>query len=275
MSMKIAVCVKSVPDVEYQDKVIIDPVTKTFDRSAIPSAINSADKHALELAFSIRENYGGEITAVSMGPVGAKEQLYEALAMGADRGVLLSDEKLAGADTLATSYALSVLLKNLDDFDLVLAGNESDDGGTAHVPIQLGEWLEIAHVIHVTKVDVEDGKNLTVHKEVEGGTGIYKCSTPCLIAVKKKINTVRYTTVEGVMSAKNKPLIEWCVDDLKGIDEKYIGYKGSPTKSGDLRIVDRTRKSQALVGSADEIARRILDKINRLTNTKWGVKYEK
>ncbi|MCL1992907.1 MAG: electron transfer flavoprotein subunit beta/FixA family protein [Spirochaetes bacterium] len=265
MPLKIAVCVKSVPDPEHYEKISIDPVTKSLVRADIPSVINNADKHSLELAFSIKETTGGEITAFTMGPSDAKEQLYEALAMGADKAVLLSDVKFSKADTLATSYTLSVLLKSLDNFDLVLAGNESDDGGTSHVPSQLGEWLGFPHIMDVVALNIEGEKHLIAHKEVEGGTSIYSLLLPCLVAVKKKINTVRYTTVGGLFEAKSKPLIV-LNGDMLNFNEECIGLKGSPTQPGEFKAIDRSRKAEAIEGSDDTIASVILSKIkNALT----------
>jgi len=226
--------------------------------------INATDKHALELALTLREQHGGEITALTMGPLDAQGQLYEALAMGADKAVLLSDKKLSGSDTLATSYALSVLLKNLGDFDLILAGNESDDGATAHVPSQLGEWLNIPHIMDVVDVDIEGEKQLTAHKEVEGGTAAYRLELPCLVAVKKKINTPRLTTVWGLYQAETKTLSVLCGDELSGLSCDYIGLSGSPTQPGELRAVGRGRNAQAIEGTAEEIACAILAKINAL-----------
>jgi len=266
MALKIAVCVKSVPDPGHYDKIKIDPVTKSLVRGGIPSVINEADKHALELAFTLKERHGAEVTALTMGPLDAQEQLYEALAMGADKAALLSHKKFSGADTLATSYALSALLKNLGPFDLILAGNESDDGATAHVPSQLGEWLGIPHIMDIVAADIEDEKHLTAHKEVEGGTAAYKLELPCLVAVKKKINTPRLTTVWGLYEAESKPLSVLCGDELSGLREDCIGLTGSPTQPGELREIGRGRNAQPIEGTAEAIACAILAKINALSS---------
>lgn len=259
--MKIAVCIKSVPSPDSYDKITIDPVTKNLVRTDAPSVINSADKHALELALTIKEKTGGEITAVTMGPSDATEQLYAALAMGIDQAVLLSDVKLAGADTLATSYTLSVLLKSINNFDLILAGNESDDGGTSHVPSQLGEWLGLPHIMDVVSVEVEDGNTLLARKNVESGTIDYRLDLPCLVAVKKSINEVRYTTMSGLFEAKSKPLVVLSGDELKDLCEEYIGLKGSPTQPGELKAINYNRKAEALEGDAEAIAAAILNKL--------------
>jgi len=265
MSLKIAVCVKSVPDPDYYDKTIIDPITKSLVREGVPSVINQADKHALELALTMKEKSGGEVTAVSMGPPDARETLYESLAMGADKAVLLSGKKFAGADTLATSYALSVMLKSLGHFDIILAGNESDDGGAAHVPSQLGEWLGLPHIVDIIHVDFEDEQHLYAHKKMENGTAIYKLSMPCVIAVKKEINTARETTLWGLFEAESKPLIVSNGDGINDLDETCLGMKGSPTQPGELIDSDRKRNGQIIEGNAESVASDILAKINALT----------
>jgi len=264
LPFKIAVCIKSVPSPDEYDKMTIDPETMSLVRAGISSVVNSADKHAVELALTIKEKHGGEVTVVSMGPPDAKEQLYEMLALGADKAALLCDKKFAGADTLATSYSLSLLLKNLGDFDLILAGNESDDSGTAHVPSQLGEWMDIPHIANVVSAELEGEKYLIAEKELEDGTAVYKLTLPCVAAVKKKINTVRFATMGGLFSAKSKPLTILGADDLKDLNEEYIGLTGSPTQGGEMRTVHQGRNSQAIEGTEEEIAAVILDKINAL-----------
>ncbi|MCL2619169.1 MAG: electron transfer flavoprotein subunit beta/FixA family protein [Defluviitaleaceae bacterium] len=265
MSLKIAVCVKSVPDKDHYDKLTIDSATKSLVRSAEHAVINGADRHALELAFALRDTLGAEVTAVTMGMLDAREQLFEALAMGADKAVLLSDARLAGSDTSATSYALSVLLRQLGGFDVVVAGNESEDGATAHVPSQLGEWLGVAHISNVTDVDMAacSAEHLIVGKELDcGGTTFYRIDTPCVVSVNKKLNTVRRTTVWGLYEARHKPSDVLSCDDMAGLDGNCVGHQGSPTQPGELYPTGKgARRAQAVTGTPDEIAIAILDKI--------------
>ena len=215
--MKIAVCVKSVPDPEFYEKITLDPATKRLVRDGIPAVINEADKHALEAALRLKETAGGEITVVSMGPPAAKKQLMEALAMGADRAFLISDRKVGGADTLATSYTLGQLLKKTGTYDVILAGNESADGSTAHVPSQLGIWLGAAHAANVTEVSC-DQKGILITKQLEEGLARYRLKTPCVVAVTSKANDVRFSDVRMILKAKEKELVVYSADDLGNLD---------------------------------------------------------
>jgi electron transfer flavoprotein beta subunit len=269
MPLNIAVCIKPVPDPDCYDKITIDPVKKTLVRTGIQSVINPTDKHALELALTLKEQFGGEITVFSMAPPDAKSQLLEALAFGADKAYLLSDRKVGGADTLATSYTLSVLLNSVGTFDLILAGNESADGATSHIPSQLGEWLKIPHMMDVIGLTMTDKKTAQVTKQVENGSLNYKITLPAVIAVKKKINKVRYTNVKGFMAAKKKPITVLSRDDLgEALDDALIGLAGSPTQAGELITMEFSRNGEIIEGSEEEIAEAILAKINEVVKIK-------
>ena len=225
--MNIAVCVKSVPDPEYYERITLDPVTKRLVRDGIPAVVNDTDRHAIEAALRLREAVGGEITVVSMGPPAAVRQLREALAMGADRAFLISDRKVGGADTLATSYTLSMLLKKTGKYDVILAGNESADGSTAHVPSQLGVWMGMAHAAYVVDVQSENS-SLIVTKQMEAGCAKVRLHTPCVVVVTAKANEVRFSDVRNILAAKTKPLTVYSAADIDGLDERYLGLKGSP-----------------------------------------------
>ncbi len=259
--MQIAVCVKSVPDPDYYDQIIIDPVKKTLVREGIPTVINSADKHALELALQLKEKFGGEVTVVSMAPPNARQQMLEALALGADKAYLLSDRKVGGADTLATSYTLSQLIKQSGPYDLILAGNESADGATSHVPSQIAEWLGLGHSMNVVAMDMEDEGHALVTKQFENGRGVYRVALPCVIAVNQRINQVRYVNAMAVLKAKKKPLEVWSAENLPELDDAYIGLNGSPSKNGELETVTSGKNCVMLEGSEEEIADAILEKL--------------
>lgn len=259
--MQIAVCIKSVPDPDYYDKITIEPIKKTLVREGIPSVINSADKHALEQALQLKEQFGGEVTVISMGPPAAKQQMLEALALGADKAYMISDRKVGGADTLATSYTLSQMIKATGEYDLILAGNESADGATSHVPSQLAEWLGLGHSMNVVAMEMEDESYALVTKQFENGRGIYRLALPCVIAVNQRINKVRYVNAMAVLKAKKKPLEIWSVENLPELDETYIGLNGSPSKNGELETVESSKNCQMLEGDETEIATAILDKI--------------
>ncbi len=263
MALNIVVCVKSVPDSEYYDTITIDPVKKTLVRAGIPTVIGGADKNALEMALRLKEKDGGTITVVSMGPPEAKAQLLEALALGTDQAVLVTDRRVAGADTLATSYTISKAVEKIGKPDIILAGNDSDDGATSHVPSQLGEWLGYTHISEATDAVIEEG-TLVVSRKFEEGTGVYKVQMPCVIGVKRGCNDVRYASVMGVMGAKRKPFTELTLDDLGEVDMSYIGLAGSPSQCGELRTVEFGRDSVALEGTEEEIAEAIVNQLKQV-----------
>jgi electron transfer flavoprotein beta subunit len=230
MSIKnIFVLVKQVPDT---NEIKIDQQTGTLIRQGIPSIMNPDDKHGLEEALRIKDKTGAKVTVLTMGPPQAEAVLIEALGMGADKAVLVTDRAFAGADTLATSYTLTSALKKLGDFDLICAGREAIDGDTAQVGPQIAEQLNIPQVTYVKKVDV-NGKTLTVQRALEDGYYDVKVDLPCLLTVIKDLNTPRYPHIGQVFDAFNgeggKELIVWGVKDLD-VDEARLGLKGSPTK---------------------------------------------
>lgn len=264
--MKIAVCVKSVPDSNYYDKIKMDPETNVLIRKGIPTVISGADKTALEAALELREKVGGTVVVVSMGPGNARMQLLETLAMGADEAYLASDRKFGGADTLGTSYVLSETIKKIGGVDLVIAGNDSDDGATSHVPTQIGEWMNVPHMMDVVAVDADSDDAVKVSRKFENGVGNYKISTPCVISVKRGINDIRYATVKGILTAKDKPYTVFTYGDFEDIDDTYLGLAGSPSQSSGISVVDDSRNRELLEGSADEIAEAIIEKMNTLVD---------
>ncbi|WP_368488952.1 electron transfer flavoprotein subunit beta [Clostridium sp. BJN0013] len=222
--MNIVVCLKQVPDT---NEVKIDPKTGTLIREGVPSIINPDDKNALEESIVLKEKVGGKVTVVSMGPPQAQDALREALAMGADEAILVSDRAFAGADTQATSYALAGALKNLD-YDLIFAGRQAIDGDTAQVGPQIAEKLGIPQITYVEKVDAE-GDTLTVRRAWEDGYEIAKVKTPVLLTAIKELNVPRYMSMKNIFEVFNKEVKVWSADDL-AVDKEKLGLKGSPTK---------------------------------------------
>lgn len=254
MALNIAVCIKSVPDPQLYGSITLDPVTKTLIREGVESVVNPADKHAIELAMHLKEQSGGKVTLLSMGPPDAQKQLREGLAYGADEAILLSDRKFGGADTLATSYTLSMAAKKAGPFDLILAGNESADGATTHVPSQVGEWLDLPHIMDIVSFTMTDGKTAVVRKKGEGIYYDFEIQLPAVIAVSSEINKVRTPNMKGILSAKSKPLSVYTAEDFPEIDLSAIGLCGSPTQNGELHEVAFGRQAKEIEGSAEEIA---------------------
>ncbi|HNX30075.1 MAG TPA: electron transfer flavoprotein subunit beta/FixA family protein [Holophaga sp.] len=222
--MKIVVCMKQVPDTT---EVRIDPATGTLIREGIPSIINPDDKSGLEAALVLKDQIGAHVTVLSMGPPQADIALREALAMGADEAVLLSDRRFGGADTWATSTTLASALRRLG-FDLIICGRQAIDGDTAQVGPQIAEHLGLPHVSYVKELELA-GESLVVKRMFENGYQRIKVKLPCLITVLKDMNQPRYMMVGGVYDAFRKAIPVWTVDDLD-VDQANIGLKGSPTR---------------------------------------------
>ncbi len=222
--MKIAVLVKEVPDAAVVKR--IDPSTGRMDRSGEKN-LNPYDTHAIEAAMQIRE--GGtvpveEIVAVTMGPDSAVRALHKAVSLGADRSVHLSDAALAGSDVAATGYALSKALEK-EKPDLVLLGQQSDDGECYTIGAVVADWLGMPSITQVIKLDV-DGNGLICERQAEYGYDTVKVEMPAVISVGDAINEPRYPSLKSIMGAKKKPLETVSTADL-GIDVEMVGAEGS------------------------------------------------
>ena len=222
--MKIVVCVKQVPDTTA---VKIDPKTGTLIRDGVPSIMNPEDKHALEAALQLKEKHGGKVTVLSMGLPMAKATLTEALCMGADDAILLTDRCLGGADTLATSKALAGVIKKLD-YDVVLAGRQAIDGDTAQVGPEIAEHLNIPQVTYVKNIEVA-GDSLKVERALEDGSQIIEVKTPCLLTAIEELNETRYMNVAKIFSTSDDQIRIMTADDID-VSKEELGLKGSPTK---------------------------------------------
>jgi electron transfer flavoprotein beta subunit len=241
--MKIVVCIKQVPDTT---EIKINPVTGTLIRDGVPSIMNPDDKGGLEMALRLKDQYGAEVTVITMGPPQADAILREAFAMGVDRAILLTDRAFAGADTLATSNALAGALRCLD-YDLVIGGRQAIDGDTAQVGPEMAEHLGLPQISYVTGLEY-DGKNtLTVKKETEEGYQMLSVEMPCVLTVLATANKARYMTVSGIMDAFEKEVEIWTAAKIDIAPEK-LGLKGSPT-----RVKKSFTKAQKGAGETFEV----------------------
>jgi electron transfer flavoprotein beta subunit len=222
--MNIAVCVKQVVDTEAEFK--LDPASWRLDRS-VSCILNPYDEYAVEEALRIKEAQGGEVTVVCMGPETATDAVRKALAMGADKAVLVSDPALAGSDLQGTAYALAEALKTLGA-DLVVFGVRSTDGETGCVPAAVAERLGLPLLSTLAKVEI-DGSKLTVHRETETGYVKLECPTPAVISVIKGINEPRFPSMKGIMTAKSKPVDAKDAAALS-LDAGQIGLDGAGTR---------------------------------------------
>ncbi len=260
--MDIIVCVKPAPDPRCWDSIQLDPVTKALRREGIPSVLGALDKRALEEGLRIKEKHGGQVVALSMAPPGARDNLVEALAMGADEAYLLSDRAFAGSDTWATSLVLSRGIRKLGGFDLVICGEWSLDGSTGQVGAQLAEFLGIPNVGRVVAVESIEGENLRTKSMVELGNRILETFLPALITITREINTPRFTSLLGVIEAETKPCVIWSAADL-GVRPEEVGFNGSPTQTGDVFMPDMKRKTEMLRGEPEEMVKEILHRIRQ------------
>ena len=227
--MNIVVCIKQVPDT---NEVRLDPVTNTLVRDGVPSIINPDDKSGLEVALRLKdENPDIHVTVLSMGPPQAQEALREALAMGADDGILVSDRAFGGADTWATSCTITAALEHLD-FDLIICGRQAIDGDTAQVGPQIAEHIGVPQVSYVEELELDDDKKgITVKRQFEDRYHTINIKFPCLITAIAELAEPRYMTIGKVFEAYQKEIRVWGLEDIKDkLDMANIGLKGSPTK---------------------------------------------
>ncbi len=223
--MNIIVCIKQVPDT---NEVKINPVTGTLIREGVPSIINPDDKAGLEAALRIKDETGAKVTAISMGPSQADIALREALAMGADEAILVTDRAFGGADTWATSYTLAQAIKKLD-YDLIITGRQAIDGDTAQVGPQIAEHLGLPNISYAEEIKVEDD-SVIVQRQFEDRYHIVKAKLPCLVTALSELNEPRYMTPGRIFDAFRKmDVLVWTKDDIE-LDITNIGLKGSPTR---------------------------------------------
>lgn len=223
--MNIVVCIKQVPDTT---EIRLDPVTGTLIRDGVPSIINPDDKAGLEEALKLKDLHNAHVTTITMGPPQAKEALREAIAMGVDRAILLTDRKFAGADTLATSNVLAAALRKLD-YDLIIAGRQAIDGDTAQVGPQIAEHLDIPQVSYVKELEYDGKKVLNIKRALEEGYYLLETETPCLVTVLAEANDPRYMSIKGIVDAYNREIETWDLSNIQ-IEPEKLGLKGSPTK---------------------------------------------
>ena len=223
--MNIIVCIKQVPDTT---EIKIDPVKGTLIREGVPSIMNPDDKGGLELALRLKEQCGAQVTVITMGPPQADLILREAFAMGADRAILLSDRKFAGADTLATSYALAGAIKTMD-YDLIIAGRQAIDGDTAQVGPEMAEHLGLPQVSYVVDAQKTEKGTVLVRKENEDSLQTLEVEGKCVLTVLASAFEARYMSVRGIMEAYTREVEVWSADSID-VEEEKLGLKGSPTK---------------------------------------------
>lgn len=255
--MKIIVCVKQVPDAK---DVRLDPETNTLAREGVESIMNPYDQHALEEAVRLKENNGGEVTVITMGPPQAEEILRLAIGCGADHGVLVSDRAFAGADTWATSYTLEKAINHLGGADLVLCGKQAIDGDTAQVGPGVATRLGIPFVTCVQKVREAADSSIVVERMMDDGYDVVKAALPVVLTVVKDINEPRVPSLRGKMKAK-KAVIQTLTAEEIGADPGCIGLPGSPTQVANVFPPQARGERSILTGTLDEQIDQLVEKL--------------
>ncbi|WZL71861.1 electron transfer flavoprotein subunit beta/FixA family protein [Clostridiaceae bacterium 35-E11] len=253
--MKVIVCIKQVP---ATNEVKMDPVTNTIIRDNIESIINPFDAYAIEEAIRIKEQRGATVYGLSMGIKATEELLKEAIALGIDHTLLLTDRKFAGADTLATSYTLSQGVKEIGAFDLIICGKMATDGDTAQVGPSLAKCLDIPYVTDVNRIiDIKEDC-MICSKITDDGYEDLEIKLPALITVVKEINMPRLPSIKGMRRAEKSHVSTLSFEEVQG-EEKYFGLKGSPTQVRKTFIPNHEIKSEEVTGRPEEQAQKLVN----------------
>jgi electron transfer flavoprotein beta subunit len=230
--MHIVVCMKQVPD---SAQIRVHPVTNTIMRQGVPTIINPYDLFAIEEALRLREQFGGEVTILTMGPPSAEDSLRKALSFGADRAILLTDRFFAGADTLATTYALAAAIRKISaEFgapDVVFTGKQTIDGDTAQVGPGVAKrlgYIQLTYVSRINSVDTE-GRSIEVERRSEGGVQTLRSKLPCLITILEGVNEIRSGSLIDALKAARATIVKWNAQDAGVEDISKCGLRGSPT----------------------------------------------
>lgn len=256
----VVACIKQVPDTKV---IKMNPKTNTMDRRTAPAILNPYDAHAVEEAVRIRQRYGGTVSVLTMGPPPAVQAIKKCIEIGADEGYMISDRRFAGADTLATSYALTKALEKIakiKPIDMIICGKMTIDGDTGQVGPGIARRLDIPPLTSVNKVvEVNREKQyMIVHRKVEDGYEVVKTSLPCLLSVEKTINEVPYSPFPNMLKAARYQPEVWSVDDLEDVDNKLLGLKGSPTIVSKVWAPPKPEGGMMLEGTDEEQANQVI-----------------
>jgi electron transfer flavoprotein beta subunit len=255
--MNIVVCLKQVPGTT---EVKIDPQTNTLIRQGIENIINPFDTYALEEGVRLKEKHGGKVTVVTMGPPQAEAALREAVSLGADEAVLLSDRAFAGADTWATAFTLSRAIAKLEKIDLVICGRQTIDGDTGQVGPEMAEMLDIPFVAYVSKIEELKEGCLRVKRMIEEGHEAVETTLPAVITVAKEINVPRVPSLRGIMKSKNLKIPSWGIAELS-VDPNQVGLAGSSTQVIRIFFPQRVHKAEVFSGALEKQVDTLIERL--------------
>lgn len=256
--MRFIVCIKQVPETT---DVKINPQTHTLMREGVAAIVNPFDMYAIEEALRMKAKLGGVVTVLSMGPPQADAALREAIAMGADEGILLCDRAFAGSDTWATSYTLAMAIKKISDYAVILCGKQASDGDTAQVGPGIAAHLDLPQITYVRKIDVLEPTRIVAQRLLENGVETIESSLPCVLTVVKELNEPRLPSLKGKLASKKATIAVWKAADL-ACDPKGIGLDGSPTKVVRIFTPEPRKGGQLLAGEPDEAVAQLVDKLH-------------
>ncbi|MCX8021651.1 MAG: electron transfer flavoprotein subunit beta/FixA family protein [Syntrophorhabdaceae bacterium] len=258
--MKIAVCIKQVPDTEAEIKW--DTQKGVLKRDSIDPITNPFDEFALEEALLTRENYDGEIVAITMGPERSSDVLRNALALTVNEVHRLTDDAFAGSDTYATASVLAAAIKKIGDVDIVFCGKQSTDGNTGVVGAELAAILGFSPLTYVSKIRTIDAANkkIVVERAIEGGTEVIEAKLPAVVSVIKGINEPRLPNLMGIRKAAKMEIPQWNADDL-GVDKSKVGSAGSSTKVVEIAVPPPRGAGEILKGEIADVVNTLTDKL--------------
>jgi electron transfer flavoprotein beta subunit len=259
--LHIVACIKQVPDTKV---IKMNPRTNTMDRSSAPAILNPYDAHAVEEAVRLKKRYGGVVTVLTMGPPPAVKAIRKCIEIGADEGYMISDRAFAGADTLATSYALTKALDKIGKIrpvDLILCGKMTIDGDTGQVGPGIARRLDIPPLTSVKKIQEVDqeGGVIVIHRKLEDGYEVLQSSLPCLCSVEKEINDIPYSSLPNMIKAARYQPTIWSVDDLVDVDRTQLGLKGSPTIVAKVWPPEKPKGGEMLQGNTATQIEQLMD----------------
>lgn len=262
--MHIVVCIKQVPD---SAQIRVHPVTNTIMRQGVPTIINPYDLFALEAALELRDQFGGEVTVLTMGPPSAEDSLRKALTFGADRAVLLTDRFFAGADTLATTYALATAIRKIStEFgapDIVFTGKQTIDGDTAQVGPGIAKRLGLLQLTYVGRISALDlqARTIDAERRSEGGVQMLRTRLPCLVTMLEATNQIRRGAMADALRAARAPIVKWSAQDAGVEDISKCGLRGSPTIVKRVFAPAARSEKAALIEVGEQPAEALIDAI--------------
>jgi electron transfer flavoprotein beta subunit len=255
--MNIVVCLKQVPGTT---NVKIDPQTNTLIRQGIENIINPFDTYALEEGVRLKEKHGGKVTVITMGPPQAEAALREAISLGADEAILLSDIAFAGADTWATAYTLSRAITKLGQYDIIICGRQTVDGDTGQVGPELAEMLDMPFVAYVSQIEETAEGYIRLQRMVEDGHEVIETTLPAVITVVKEINVPRLPSLRGIARSKSASIPTWGIQEL-GADQDMVGLPGSSTQVIKVFFPQRICQAEMLTGDVESQVKSLIDKL--------------